>query len=430
MKYTLASTLENEPSGTRYRLYEPDQGMSDGVSPYTLDTLTSRLPLSDPAGFKYRLYSEAVPQERPSISNCQLYSTNSVREPFKVKSGRLDSLRAKIEPLQVALSSLVELCRGRKRQIIVSAAALTALASTLTITEVLNHDRLNNQEVYGSVYNADGSPQANKNQSTFAYVAANSMTIAMLLPTDHEITINTGADLVKEVPVTTTTTTPPAAPIVEAPVVTAKRVEMPKTKEEYRNLKAANKTLHTVHAKYGGKTGLLSNEELVQLDAKFSVNKGKQRLEREAVQSFLLMAAHFEREFGRPLQMTDSYRDLHGQEVLAGSKPHLAAPAGTSFHGTGIAIDFASNINNFDSAEHNWMREHAPKYGWIHPPWAQRSGEKPEPWHWEFLLPVTVVAPPATETTPSVVTVAPTPAPVETMAPTTSGATSPPEPAS
>ncbi len=363
----------------------------------------SELRLLETAETAVAQYSRLVHIPRIAISSLRSW----------IKSSRTNSeqlgLRATVEISSrmaiASISSWFERVRSNKERTGRIAAAAISLAFQFIVAEKPAAAALS-------------KPVIHKGESIPFYLqAALAGNVGPRPVTDHEVTINTGADLVKEAPVTTTTN--PPAPVAEAPVVPANRVEMPKTTEEYRKLKAANKTLNSVNAKYKGVTGQLANEELELLNPE---KWAGHRLTKEAAESFSLMAAHFEREFGRPLQLTDSYRDLHGQHDVARRKPGLAATPGTSFHGTGIAADFASNINNFDSAEHNWMREHAAKYGWIHPPWAQRGGSKPEAWHWEFLLPLTVVAPAATVTTPSVVTAPP--APVESTT-TTSGATSP-----
>ena len=50
----------------------------------------------------------------------------------------------------------------------------------------------------------------------------------------------------------------------------------------------------------------------------------------------------------------------------------------------GLAVDLGSGINRFGTPAHTWMRENAPRYGWVHPSWARQSGSLPEAWHWEF----------------------------------------------
>ena len=106
------------------------------------------------------------------------------------------------------------------------------------------------------------------------------------------------------------------------------------------------------------------------------------------------LATAFMLEFGRPMEATDGARDLATQRLLykkyqdylAGRGP-AAAPAaipGESNHGWGLAIDFASNINKFSSAEHKWMKANAGKFGFSHPYWARQGGGRDEAWHWEY----------------------------------------------
>ncbi len=69
---------------------------------------------------------------------------------------------------------------------------------------------------------------------------------------------------------------------------------------------------------------------------------------------------------------------------MRAAKPTLAAVPGTSNHGWGTAVDLCGGIQTFGSAQHVWMRQNAPLYGWYLPSWAQQTGSKPEPWHWEY----------------------------------------------
>lgn len=64
------------------------------------------------------------------------------------------------------------------------------------------------------------------------------------------------------------------------------------------------------------------------------------------------------------------------------------APAGTSNHGWGRAVDFADGRNRsvlscYD-AEFHWLKNNAYRFGWIHPAWAHCGRDTQEPWHWEF----------------------------------------------
>lgn len=107
-------------------------------------------------------------------------------------------------------------------------------------------------------------------------------------------------------------------------------------------------------------------------------------LRTDAAAQFELLNQAFHAEFGRNIGVTDSYRSHEGQVACRRAKGSWCATPGTSNHGWGTAVDLNGGINDFGSAEHNWMRENAPYFGWIHPSWARAGGSKPEPWHWEF----------------------------------------------
>jgi hypothetical protein len=104
----------------------------------------------------------------------------------------------------------------------------------------------------------------------------------------------------------------------------------------------------------------------------------------DAAERLTALSAKFEKEFGYPIPLTDSYRPYAMQVAVKGTKPHLAAIPGTSNHGWGLAIDLDGPIAGGDSPEYVWLRLHAPDYGWDNPSWARLGGAKPEPWHFEF----------------------------------------------
>lgn len=89
-------------------------------------------------------------------------------------------------------------------------------------------------------------------------------------------------------------------------------------------------------------------------------------------------------EHGEPLCVTDSYRDLPEQVAVRAAKPTLAAVPGTSNHGWGVAVDLCGGVEQFDAPAHVWLLTHAAAFGWFHPAWAEPTGAKPEPWHWEY----------------------------------------------
>lgn len=108
------------------------------------------------------------------------------------------------------------------------------------------------------------------------------------------------------------------------------------------------------------------------------------RLRCDAATAFDELSAAFAQRFGRPISVTDSYRDYRTQVILKARKGKWAATPGRSNHGWALAVDLGSGINSFGTAQHRWMKANAGRFGWVHPPWAEPTGSLPEPWHWEF----------------------------------------------
>jgi len=136
------------------------------------------------------------------------------------------------------------------------------------------------------------------------------------------------------------------------------------------------------------------------------------RLRADAAASAGRLAAAFYARFGRALLLTDAYRTFASQVSLKTSKGVWAATPGTSNHGLGIAVDFASGINVDGSPQHLWMTANAGRFGWINPAWAinwNPADGQHEPWHWEYHPELdTVPAIPAPVTTPAATPVPPT----------------------
>jgi hypothetical protein len=107
-------------------------------------------------------------------------------------------------------------------------------------------------------------------------------------------------------------------------------------------------------------------------------------LRADAARAFAQLSAAYEAERGKPLCLTDSYRSYEAQVKLRWAKRGLAAPPGTSNHGSGIAVDMCGGVESFGTAAHRWMKENAGRFGWVHPSWAGPRGKRPEPWHWEY----------------------------------------------
>lgn len=108
-------------------------------------------------------------------------------------------------------------------------------------------------------------------------------------------------------------------------------------------------------------------------------------LRHDASIMFDLMTVDFLEEFGRPIGITGTYRTFEAQVSLKAQKPFLAAPAGTSNHGWGLAVDLNGPEASFGTVERQWLLDNGWKYGWFSPTWAQATGYKPEPWHFEYM---------------------------------------------
>ena len=103
-----------------------------------------------------------------------------------------------------------------------------------------------------------------------------------------------------------------------------------------------------------------------------------------AAASFNALSLAFEKDNGRPLCVTDSYRSYDEQVAVKASRGRWAATPGRSEHGLGLAVDLCGGVDRFGTTAHRWMQSNAPRFGWVHPSWAQANGSLPEPWHWEF----------------------------------------------
>jgi LAS superfamily LD-carboxypeptidase LdcB len=117
---------------------------------------------------------------------------------------------------------------------------------------------------------------------------------------------------------------------------------------------------------------------------------GGQRLRSDAAAAFHGLSSAYQQTFGKPLTVGSGYRTYNEQADLRRAKPSLAAPAGRSQHGLGLAADLDGPGARFGTREYAWLLQNAPAFGWHHPDWARRPngqpgvGTKPEPWHIEY----------------------------------------------
>ncbi len=103
----------------------------------------------------------------------------------------------------------------------------------------------------------------------------------------------------------------------------------------------------------------------------------------DAVVALFELNDAFRAAFGSDMCLSSAYRDFEEQLALDARKGGLAAPAGASNHGWGLAIDLCESA--YTGERGRWLHDVGPIFGWENPDWAHAGGAGPfEPWHWEF----------------------------------------------
>ncbi|GGL19217.1 hypothetical protein GCM10007964_71550 [Sphaerisporangium melleum] len=122
--------------------------------------------------------------------------------------------------------------------------------------------------------------------------------------------------------------------------------------------------------------GLLPEDVLCPLQ-----QRGRE-LRADAAIAFVALSEAYRKQFGKPICVTDSYRNLAQQQSIFYRRPGFAAVPGRSNHGLGLAVDLCGGVQVFRSVQFNWLEANGKRFGWIHPAWAYSSPF--EPWHWEY----------------------------------------------
>lgn len=143
--------------------------------------------------------------------------------------------------------------------------------------------------------------------------------------------------------------------------------------------KAAPELAKQAKSLAGHENGEIPPGELCELS--FAAGK---TLRCDAAQQLERLDKAYRARFEAHLTITDSYRSYAAQVATAASRGYLAAVPGYSNHGWAVAVDLGGGVQQFGTAQHEWMREHARAFGWIDPDWARSDGRKPEAWHWEY----------------------------------------------
>ena len=142
---------------------------------------------------------------------------------------------------------------------------------------------------------------------------------------------------------------------------------------------AAPKLKKHARALAGHENGEIPSREL----CKVGFARGE-ALRCDATQQLERLNRAYRARFGTNLDIVDSYRSYAAQVATAASRGYLAAVPGYSNHGWAVALDLGGGVQQFGSAQHNWLRKHGPAFGWDNPGWARADGRKPEAWHWEY----------------------------------------------
>nr|WP_297429313.1 M15 family metallopeptidase [uncultured Actinotalea sp.] len=111
------------------------------------------------------------------------------------------------------------------------------------------------------------------------------------------------------------------------------------------------------------------------------------RLRCDAAAALEAVNEAYRTDFGEDLVVVSAYRTFEQQAGLRVAKGWLAAPAGRSNHGLGVAVDLGGfgALGSFDSPRYRWMLAHGERFGWVHPEVMRPGGGgPPEPWHFEF----------------------------------------------
>ncbi|MEZ0073309.1 D-alanyl-D-alanine carboxypeptidase family protein [Planotetraspora sp. GP83] len=142
----------------------------------------------------------------------------------------------------------------------------------------------------------------------------------------------------------------------------------------HRGVGACDPTRVDIAAQYPN--GLLPKTSLCPLP-----QEGEE-LRADAAIAFADLNLAYQRRFGRPICVSDSYRSLSEQQTVYYQRPGLAAIPGKSNHGLGMAVDLCGGVQAFRSVQFNWLEANSKRFGFIHPDWAYHSPF--EPWHWEY----------------------------------------------
>jgi hypothetical protein len=109
-------------------------------------------------------------------------------------------------------------------------------------------------------------------------------------------------------------------------------------------------------------------------------------LRSDAANAYAAMAAEFEQTFGKPLFMSEGYRDYDTQVYMKAywtsqGKPQNAAAPGGSIHGWALATDI--DLTGLTNEQINWLHTRGRDFGFD---WETTGRPLGEAWHLDFTL--------------------------------------------
>ena len=111
----------------------------------------------------------------------------------------------------------------------------------------------------------------------------------------------------------------------------------------------------------------------------------QQWLRTNAAEALARLNEAFRAQFGENIAIDLSYRSYADQVAIRDALGSIAAPAGTSNHGWGRAIDtWEWAAYSFGTPRYEWLVANGPTYGWVSPS-ARSGGSNSEYWHFEYV---------------------------------------------
>lgn len=182
----------------------------------------------------------------------------------------------------------------------------------------------------------------------------------------------------------------------------AKEVNNHQNQKEKDHVIIPDDRAHRIDVVVNRKNRLSSHFEpdWMYIDAKYAVDSGY-RIQKEAAKAFMDLADTAEKEMGKRVYVTSSYRSYESQKRLYDNyvakhgleeANRFSAPPGASEHQTGLAIDVVGENRDMwgfgKTDEAKWLHANAHRFGFIlrYPEGKESiTGYMPEAWHIRYV---------------------------------------------